>query len=63
MSLIEADPIANFTYALRSPESQRQYPRRFKVVLDYLKLEGSLEQQAKEFLVKGRITQLGWKQR
>jgi len=38
-----------FTYALKASESQRQYPRRFKPFLDFLKLEGSLEQQAKQF--------------
>jgi hypothetical protein len=39
-------------YALKAAESRRQYPRRFKIFLDYLRLEGGLEQQAKEFLVK-----------
>jgi hypothetical protein len=39
-------------YALKAPESRRQYPRRFKIFLDYLTLEGSLEDQAKQFLFK-----------
>jgi hypothetical protein len=39
-------------YALKAAESRRQYPRRFKIFLDYLRLEGSLEDQAKEFLLK-----------
>jgi hypothetical protein len=38
-----------FTYALKSPESRRQFPRRFKIFLDYLRLEGNLEQQAEQF--------------
>jgi hypothetical protein len=28
-----------FTYALKSPESQRQYPRRLKVFLDFLNVD------------------------
>lgn len=41
-------------YALRAPESQRQYPRRFKVFLDYLGLDGPIEDQAKQFVKKAR---------
>jgi hypothetical protein len=41
-------------YALKSSESKRQYPRRFKMFLDFLKLEGSLGEQAKQFLIKAR---------
>ena len=48
----EQDPIAVFMYALKASESKRQYPRRFKVLLDYLGLEGdSLSEQAKKFLM------------
>jgi hypothetical protein len=50
----EQDPIANLLYALKSSESKRQYPRRFKMFLDFLKLEGSPEDQAKQFLIKAR---------
>jgi hypothetical protein len=39
-------------YALKAAESRRQYPRRFRIFLEYLRLEGSLEEQAKEFLFK-----------
>jgi integrase len=39
-------------YALKAAESRRQYPRRFKIFLDYLGLEGSLEEQSKQFLLK-----------
>jgi hypothetical protein len=39
-------------YALKAADSRRQYPRRFKIFLDYLRLEGSLEDQAKQFLLK-----------
>ena len=41
-------------YALKAAESRRQYPQRFKMFLDYLKLEGALEKQAKQFLSKAR---------
>jgi hypothetical protein len=47
----EQDPIANLLYALKSSESKRQYPRRLK---DFLKLEGSFGEQAKQFLIKAR---------
>ena len=40
--------------ALRAPESQRQYPGRFKVFLDYLGLKGSIEEQAKLFFKKAK---------
>ncbi len=44
------DPPSVFLYALKAPETRRQYPRRLKVFLDYLKLEGPLEQQIVEYL-------------
>ena len=43
-----------FLYALKAPESKRQYPRRFKMFLDYLNLKGTIQEQAKQFLVKAR---------
>jgi len=43
--------LTKFLYALRSTESKRQYPRRFKVFLDYLGLEGTLNEQATALLV------------
>jgi len=46
------DPMSVFLYALKAPESRRQYPRRLKVFLDFLKLDGDLAQQARYFLVK-----------
>ena len=47
---IARDPMAVFLYAVKSPESKRQYPRRFKMFLDFLGFGGTLEEQAKEFL-------------
>lgn len=46
------DPLSNFLYALRAPETKRQYPRRLKVLLDYIGIEGDLQHQAKQFLAK-----------
>src|SRR5215212_10195157 len=50
----QQDPLAMFLYALKAPETKRQYPRRFKVFLDFLKLKGTFEEQAKQFLMKAR---------
>ena len=47
---VEQDPLSIFVYALRAPETKRQYPRRLKVFLDFLKIDGSLQQQAITFL-------------
>lgn len=44
----EYDPLVPFTYGLKSAESRRQYPRRFKVFLDFLKLEETINEQAKK---------------
>jgi hypothetical protein len=45
-------PMTVFAYALKAPESRRQYPRRLKIFLDYLGLEGSLEEQAEQFYLR-----------
>jgi hypothetical protein len=49
----QTDPMTNFMYALKAKESKRQYPRRFKMFLDYLKLDGitTISEQAKLFLI------------
>ncbi|MFY9565427.1 MAG: hypothetical protein WAQ29_03680, partial [Nitrososphaeraceae archaeon] len=50
------DPLAFFMYALRAPETRRQWPRRLKTFLDFIEMEGvsSLEEQARLFIVKSR---------
>jgi len=48
------DPMAVFMYALKAPESKRQYPKRFKMFLDFLKIPGDLDTQAKSFLSEAR---------
>ncbi|HET9807987.1 MAG TPA: hypothetical protein VFP49_13880, partial [Nitrososphaeraceae archaeon] len=39
------DPLQNFLYALKAPDSKRQYPRRFEYFLDYLGLKGTLKEK------------------
>jgi integrase len=48
------DPLTIFKYALKSSESQRQYPGRLKVFLDYLGLEGTIDEQARDLTKKAR---------
>jgi hypothetical protein len=47
-------PLYSFMYALKSSEARRQYPKRLKMLFDFLNLSGSLEEQANEFLDKAR---------
>ena len=53
--VLDENPYENFVYALRAPESKRQYPRRFKVFLDFLHPEvqkvpfKEIEKQANRF--------------
>jgi integrase len=51
---VEQNPMSHFMYALKAPDTKRQYPKRFKTFLDFLGTKGSLEDQAKEFLTKAR---------
>jgi hypothetical protein len=39
------DPLQNFLYALKAPDSKRQYPRRLDCFLDYLGLKGTLKEK------------------
>jgi hypothetical protein len=50
----EDNPMSLFLYALKAPETRRQYPRRLKVFMDYVKLLGTIEEQAKELLLRAR---------
>jgi hypothetical protein len=50
-------PLYPFMYALKSSEARRQYPKRLKMLFDYLKLQGPLQEQAKDFL--DRVKQNG----
>ncbi|MFZ0893662.1 MAG: hypothetical protein WAZ77_04085, partial [Candidatus Nitrosopolaris sp.] len=53
----EQNPMASFLYALKAPESRRQYPRRFKMFLDFVNIQGTLEEQAKQFVIQAREEQ------
>lgn len=48
--VVQESPIYSFMYALKSSEARRQYPKRLKMLFDYVNLSGSLENQAMEFL-------------
>ena len=55
------DPLQNFLYALKAPDSKRQYPRRFEYFLDYLELEGSLKEKCFVFCNQAK-SDLNWTQ-
>ncbi len=40
----------NPLYALKAPETKRQWPNRLKVVFGFLGLAGNLDEQAKQFM-------------
>ncbi len=43
-------PYLKFIYALRAPESKRQYPKRLQIFLDYLKINGlTIEEKSNLF--------------
>ena len=52
MSVIEqaTNPLSQFRYALKAPETKRQWPNRLKVVFDFLGLAGNLDEQAQQFI-------------
>jgi hypothetical protein len=47
-------PVYSFMYALKSSEARRQYPKRLKMLFDFLGLPETLEEPAKSFLDKSR---------
>ena len=50
------NPMLVFTFALRAPETKRQWPKRLKVFFDFLDLEDAttIEEQADRFVVKAK---------
>ena len=50
----EKDPMAAFMYGLRAPDTKRQYPRRFQYFLNFLSIQGTSEEQAKQSTLKAR---------
>jgi len=50
---IQTNSLSNFLFALKAPESKRQYPRRLKMFFDFgLNKNLVLEEQANLFLEK-----------
>jgi hypothetical protein len=47
---------------MKSSKARRQYPKRLKMLFDYHKLSGSIEEQANEFLNKTKETGIHWAQ-
>jgi hypothetical protein len=57
--LDQENPLAMFMYALKAPESKRQYPKRLKVFLDFLTsknelIHSDLQNQCIEFMTKSQ---------
>jgi hypothetical protein len=52
MSVVEhaINPLSQFLYALKAPETKRQWPNRLKVVFTFLGLTGNLDEQVKQFM-------------
>ena len=50
----EYDPFSSFLYALKAPESKRQYPKRLQVFFNFLKLKGDVEKQSSTFYKKAK---------
>ncbi|MPZ06065.1 MAG: hypothetical protein GEU26_06545 [Nitrososphaeraceae archaeon] len=42
--------MSQFLYALKAPETKRQWPNRLKIVFNFLGLNGDLDEQAKQFM-------------
>jgi hypothetical protein len=59
---LQPSPLYSFMYALKSSEARRQYPKRLKMLFDYLELEGSLEEQAQSFLDNTQSKGIQWAQ-
>ena len=55
------DPLQNFLYALKAPDSKRQYPRRLEYFFDYLGLKGTLKEKCLTFYNQAKI-ELQWTQ-
>ena len=55
------DPLQNFLYALKAPDSKRQYPRRLEYFFDYLGLDGTLKEKCLIFYNQAK-TDLQWTQ-
>ena len=61
MPQFDYDPLQNFLYALKAPDSKRQYPRRLEYFFDYLGLDGTLKEKCIVFYNQAK-TDLLWTQ-
>ena len=55
------DPLQDFLYALKAPDSKRQYPKRLEYFFDYLGLDGTLKEKCIVFYNQAK-TDLQWTQ-
>jgi hypothetical protein len=49
---VNTNPLVNFLFALKAPETKRQYPKRLEVFLDFLNLSGTFEDKVWGFYQK-----------
>ena len=49
----EQDPLTQFMYSRNAAETKRQWPLRLKVLFD-LEIEGTLDDQARHFVLQAR---------
>jgi hypothetical protein len=56
----QQSPLYPFMYALKSSEARRQYPKRLKMLFDYLGVHESLQEQAIVFLDKTKQNGIQW---
>ncbi|HXT83236.1 MAG TPA: hypothetical protein VN704_02725 [Verrucomicrobiae bacterium] len=56
---VDSNPLTNFLFALKAPETKRQYPKRLEVFLDFLNLDGTFENKVLIFYRKS-ITSPTW---
>jgi len=50
----EKDHMEAFIYGLRALDTKRQYPRSFQYFLNFLSIQGTLDEQAEQFTLKAR---------
>ena len=51
---LAADPLTLYLYAMRSPATKEKYLMRLGKFLDFLRLQGTLENKARFFADKGK---------
>jgi len=53
-SVLEIDPLTEFFSAIRTPNTRRNYEKDLGKFFDYLKLEGSIKEQARTFAKRAK---------